>query len=60
MKTSTKGGFSLRAIILITNIFKKKKINSCQRVAFILEAEKETSSRKGIALKIKVLFGKKQ
>lgn len=54
MKSSTKDGFSFRAIIPITNILlKKKKINSCQRVAFILEAEKETRSRKGITPKIK-------
>lgn len=44
LKSSTKGGFSFRAIIPIINILpEKKKINSCQRVAFILDTEKETN-----------------
>lgn len=55
MKNSTKGGFSFRNLIPIINILpnKKKKIKSCQRVSFILRAEKERSKQKGNNPKIK-------
>lgn len=50
IKNSTKEGFSFRALFPTINILpgkgrKKKKINSCRRVSFILEAEKETNKK---------------